>query len=68
VFGNAGQPVFPKNSKKKILNFFYVLDRLDALISIIIFFKKNIILMHFSMKNTLKSNRNHIPKQALECG
>jgi hypothetical protein len=24
--------------------------------------KKNIILIHFQMKNTLKSNRNHTPK------
>jgi hypothetical protein len=28
--------------------------------------KKNIILMHFGMKNTLKSNHNHTPKQALK--
>jgi len=26
---------------------------------------KNIILIYFSMKNTLKSNHNHIPKLAL---
>jgi hypothetical protein len=25
--------------------------------------KKNIILMHFKMKNTLKNNRNYTPKQ-----
>jgi len=29
--------------------------------------KKNIILMHFGMKNTLKSNRNHTPKQSCTC-
>ena len=47
------------------INFFYVLDRFDALISKIIFKnKKNIILMPFSMKSILKSNRNHTPKQA----
>jgi hypothetical protein len=42
------------------------LDRFDALILKIIFLKKNIILMHFGMKNTLKSNRNYTPKQALK--
>jgi hypothetical protein len=26
--------------------------------------KKNIILIYFGMKNTLKNNHNHIPKQA----
>jgi hypothetical protein len=62
AFGNAG-----KNSNFFLLkiNFFYVLDRFDALISKIIFKnKKNIILMPFSMKSILKSNRNHTPKQA----
>jgi hypothetical protein len=41
------------------------LDRFDALISKIIFKnKKNIILMHFDIKNTLKNNCNHTPKHA----
>jgi hypothetical protein len=39
------------------------LDRFDALISKIIFKKyKNIILIHFSIKNTLKNNYNHTSK------
>jgi hypothetical protein len=36
LFGNVSQPVFLKNSKKKILMF---LDRFDVLISKIIFKK-----------------------------
>jgi hypothetical protein len=67
VFGNAVQTAFPKNSKTNWLkiNFLCVLDHIDMLISKIISKnKKNIILMDFSMKNTLKSNRNHTPKQA----
>jgi len=35
------------------------LNCFDVLILKIIFFKKNIILMHFQVKNTLKSNRYH---------
>ena len=39
------------------------MDRFDALISKIIFKKyKNIILIHFSIKNTLKNNYNHTSK------
>jgi hypothetical protein len=49
------------------MNFLCVLDRFDALISKIIFKKlKNIILMHFDTKNTLKSNCKHIPKQEIK--
>jgi hypothetical protein len=45
-------------------NFVCVFDSFDVLISKIIFLKiKNIILMYFSTKNTLKSNRNHTPNQ-----
>jgi hypothetical protein len=41
-------------------------DHFDALISKMIFKnKKNIILMHFQMKNTLKNNRNYTPKRDL---
>jgi hypothetical protein len=54
-------PLFQKKSKKcfllKINFFLYVLDRFDALISI--------ILMHFSMKSTLKNNHNYTPKHAI---
>jgi len=49
----------------KINFFFYVLDRFDALISKLIFFKKNIILMYFSVKNILKNNHNYIFKKSL---
>jgi hypothetical protein len=42
------------------------LDHFDALISKIIFKnKKNIILIYFRVKSTLKNNRNHISKHAL---
>jgi len=41
----------------KIFNFFYMFW---------IFLKiKKIILMHFSIKNTLKNNRNYTPEQAV---
>jgi hypothetical protein len=65
---SSKRAAFPKKFKFFLLkiNFFYVLDRFDALILKIIFLKKNIILMHFGMKNTLKSNRNYTPKQALK--
>jgi quinol-cytochrome oxidoreductase complex cytochrome b subunit len=44
-----------------------VLNYFDALISKIIFLKwKNIILMHFGIESTLKSNRNHTSKQAFK--
>jgi len=43
------------------INFFYILDCFDTLISKIIL--KNIILMHFGMENALKNNHNHTPKQ-----
>jgi hypothetical protein len=44
----------------------YVLNRFDMLISKIIFKKwKNIINMHFSTKNYLKSTRNHTAKHTL---
>jgi hypothetical protein len=44
--------------------FFY---RFDVLISKIIFFKKkNIILMHFQVKNTLKCNSYHTLKQTIK--
>jgi hypothetical protein len=57
-------PHFQKNQF-----FLYVLDRFDALISKMILKKmKNIILMHFGTKSTLKNNRNP-PKQArFDCG
>jgi hypothetical protein len=59
--------VFPKNSNLFLLknNFFNVLNRFDALILKIIFLKikKNIILMHFGMKNTLKNNQNKNKKK-----
>ena len=45
-----------------LLIFFCVLDLFGALISKIILKKKNVILIHFDTKNTLKSNRNHTPK------
>ena len=46
------------------INIFIVFfDYFDALMSKIIF-KKNIILIHFRVKNTLKSNRNHTRKHA----
>jgi len=49
--------------KKKII--FIFLDHFDALISKIFFLKKiNIILIHFQVKSTLKSNHNHISKHA----
>jgi len=51
AFGNADQPVFPKNSV-----FLYVLDRFDALISKIIFFKKK---YHFDAFQ----NEKHFEKQ-----
>jgi hypothetical protein len=39
------------------------LDHFHALMSKIIFLKyKNIILIHFQVKNTLKNNRNHTSK------
>ena len=42
------------------------LDHFDVLMSKIIFKKlKNIILIYFGMKSTLKSYRNRTPKQAL---
>jgi len=46
------------------INVFGVSDHFDALILKIIFkkIKKNIILMHFQVKNTLKSNDNHTYK------
>jgi hypothetical protein len=45
------------------------LDNFDMLISKIIFFKiKNIILMHFRAKSTLKNNCYHIPKHSLSIG
>jgi hypothetical protein len=45
----------------------YVLDRFDVLMSKIIFKKwKNIIYMHFNMKNYLKNTRNHTVKHALK--
>jgi hypothetical protein len=50
------------------INIFLVfLDYFDALISKMIFkkIKKNIILIYFLKKNTLKNNRNHTPKQAV---
>jgi len=56
---------FQKYFWEKIKIFLVFLDHFDALISKIIFFKKNIILIYFLMKNTLKSNYNHAPKQAL---
>jgi hypothetical protein len=41
-------------------NFFlHVFDCFYVLILKMIFFKKNIILMHFDVKSTLKSNHNH---------
>ena len=41
------------------------LDYFDMLISKIIFKnKKNIILIHFQIKNTLKNNHNYISKHA----
>ena len=50
----------------KIYYISHVLDRLDMLISKIIFEKwKNIIDMHFSMKSYLKSNHNHTTKYIL---
>jgi hypothetical protein len=47
--------------------FFTVLDHFDVLMSKKTFkkIKKNIILMCFEMKNTLKSNSNHPLKHAL---
>ena len=57
-FGNAVQIVFSK--------FFFLYLRSFWCVDLKINFlkiKKNIILMHFSMKNTLKNNRNHITKQ-----
>jgi hypothetical protein len=51
---------------KKINIFLCVLNRFDVLILKIIFKKcKNIILIHFSIKNTLKNNRKHTNKQCL---
>jgi hypothetical protein len=48
------------------LIFLMFLDYFDVLISKIIFKnKKNIILIHFRVKSTLKSNCNHISKHAL---
>jgi hypothetical protein len=44
-------------------NFLYVLDCFDTSILKIIFLKKNIIFIHFGMKNILKNNHNHTPKQ-----
>jgi len=41
------------------INFFYILDRFDTLILKI----KNIILMYFRMKNTLKNNRSYTLKE-----
>jgi hypothetical protein len=43
------------------LSFLIFLDYSDALMSNIFFLKKNIILIHFRVKNTLKSNRNYTP-------
>jgi hypothetical protein len=56
--------VFSKNSNFLLLKiiFYCVLDRFDALILKNIY----IILMHFSKKNILKNNHNHIPKQTLQ--
>ena len=46
--------------------FLYVFDRFNTLILKNNFLKiKNIILMYFSTKNTLKNNCNHTPKQTL---
>ena len=44
-----------------IKNIFLILDRFDALILKII--KKNIILIYFNIKNTLKNKYNYISKQ-----
>jgi len=49
------------------INIFFIFsDYFDVLISKIIFFKikKNIVLIHFQVKITLKSNRNHTSKHA----
>jgi predicted TIM-barrel fold metal-dependent hydrolase len=52
--------------KKKLIFFLCVLNRFDVLILKIIFKKyKNIILIHFGIKNTLKNNRKHTNKQCL---
>jgi len=48
----------------KLIFFLVFLDYFDTLISKMIFLKKNIILIHLK-KNTLKSNRNHTPKQTI---
>jgi len=49
----------------KVNIFLYFLNRFDVIILKLIFEKyKNIILMHFGMKNTLKINRNYTLKQA----
>ena len=68
LFGSAFAPAVRKN-----LIFFLktgglvFLDHFDVLMSKIIFKKwKNIILMYFGTKNTLKSYRNRTPKRALK--
>jgi hypothetical protein len=59
-FGNAVQTVFLKN-----LIFLYVLDHFDILIlKKLLKNKKNIILMHFDTKITLKSNHNRTLEHA----
>jgi hypothetical protein len=52
------EPAFRQKFKKKKLMF---LDRFDVLM-LKIDFKKNIILMHFQAKSTLKSILYHTPK------
>ena len=62
VFENTGKSVFFKKIKFIFVkNYFFILNRFDTLI---LKNKKNIILMHFGMKNTLKNNHNHTLKQA----
>jgi len=52
-----------KSILKKIKYFFIFLNYFDALILKIIFKnKKNIILIYFQVKNTLKTNRDHTSK------
>ena len=62
AFENADQPIFLKKLNFFLKIFFlYVLDCFNVLILKIIFLKKNIILIHFKMKN----NRNYILKYAI---
>ena len=64
--GGPRKDLAPFFTKKKINIFFMCFECFDVLILKIIFKKcKNIILIHFSIKNTLKNNRKHTNKQCL---